>query len=69
MYVWGATGRSRANTRLPTLPGGFAPGVTGLTGGGLVPSCTNQTEAILEAFPDLSIADIDEARRQLAVAS
>ena len=28
-----------------------------------------QTEAILEAFPDLSMADVEEARRQLAAAS
>jgi DNA-binding transcriptional MerR regulator len=28
-----------------------------------------ETEAILEAFPDLSMADVEEARRQLAVAS
>ena len=28
-----------------------------------------ETEAILEAFPDLSVADVEEARRQLAVAS
>ena len=28
-----------------------------------------ETEAILEAFPDLSVADVKEARRQLAVAS
>jgi DNA-binding transcriptional MerR regulator len=28
-----------------------------------------QTEAILEAFPDLSMADVDEAGRQLAAAS
>jgi DNA-binding transcriptional MerR regulator len=28
-----------------------------------------QTEAILEAFPDLSMADVEEARQQLAAAS
>lgn len=28
-----------------------------------------QTEVILEAFPDLSVADVEEARRQLAAAS
>ena len=28
-----------------------------------------RTEAILEAFPDLSVADVEEARRQLAAAS
>ncbi len=28
-----------------------------------------QTAAILEAFPDLSVADVEEARRQLAAAS
>jgi uncharacterized protein (DUF433 family) len=28
-----------------------------------------QTEAILEAFPDLSVADVEEARRQLTAAS
>jgi len=28
-----------------------------------------QTGAILEAFPDLSVEDVDEARRQLAAAS
>jgi|HubBroStandDraft_5_1064220.scaffolds.fasta_scaffold16190_4 DNA-binding transcriptional MerR regulator len=28
-----------------------------------------RTEAIIEAFPDLSVADVEEARRQLAAAS
>jgi len=27
-----------------------------------------QTDAILEAFPDLKVEDVDEARRQLAAA-
>jgi uncharacterized protein (DUF433 family) len=28
-----------------------------------------RAEAILEAFPDLSLADVEEARRQLVAAS